>query len=394
MSRFLIATWDGAGNLVPTLGLARRLCRAGHDVRVLGHRSIDDRCGNHGWRFRAFELTPDVDSSAAHDPAGELSAMAQHLWVSNAVVDDVRRELAREAADVLVADCMLFGAMSVGQALGVPTAALFHGAFALFRSGPLADALTTWLPALNAIRAGLGLAGVERIGDVHDRCALSVVATAREFEPVMPRPANVLFAGPILDAPPLVAAADRIAAGEGGGPLVLVSFSTGNQAQHAVVQRAIDALASVAARAVVTTGPAIDPGSLQPAANVEIVRFVPHMRLLPRASLVVTHAGLGTVMAALAHGVPLLCMPLGRDQFFNASRVEAIGAGRAIGADAGVEAIAAAVRALLHDEAAQAAARRFATVIAGYGGAAAAVEQLEALSNIALPMSDACLRSA
>jgi UDP:flavonoid glycosyltransferase YjiC (YdhE family) len=118
------------------------------------------------------------------------------------------------------------------------------------------------------------------------------------------------------------------------------------------------------------------------------------MRLLPRASLVVTHAGLGTVMAALAHGVPLLCMPLGRDQFFNASRVEAIGAGRAIGADAGVEAIAAAVRALLHDEAAQAAARRFATVIAGYGGAAAAVEQLEALSNIALPMSDACLRSA
>ena len=151
---------------------------------------------------------------------------------------------------------------------------------------------------------------------------------------------------------------------------------------------AIDALASVPARAVVTTGPAIDPDSLQPAANVEVVRFVPHARLLPRASLVVTHAGLGTVMAALAHGVPLLCMPLGRDQFFNASWVEAIGAGRAIRADAAAEAIAAAVRALLADEAARAAAVRFATVIAGYGGAAAAVEQLEALARAALSMSD------
>ena len=94
------------------------------------------------------------------------------------------------------------------------------------------------------------------------------------------------------------------------------------------------------------------------------------------------------VMAALAHGVPLLCMPLGRDQFFNASRVEAIGAGRAIRADAAAEAIAAAVRALLADEAARAAAVRFATVIAGYGGAAAAVEQLEALARAALSMSD------
>jgi hypothetical protein len=35
-----------------------------------------------------------------------------------------------------------------------------------------------------------------------------------------------------------------------------------------------------------------------------------------------------TTMAALGHGVPLLCTPIGRDQFFNAERVQALGAGR------------------------------------------------------------------
>ena len=51
MSRVLFVTWDGAGNLVPTLGLAQRLSRRAHDVRVLGDRSIDDRCGRDGWQF-------------------------------------------------------------------------------------------------------------------------------------------------------------------------------------------------------------------------------------------------------------------------------------------------------------------------------------------------------
>ena len=59
-------------------------------------------------------------------------------------------------------------------------------------------------------------------------------------------------------------------------------------------------------------------------------RFVPHGEVLPHASLVVTHAGMGTVMSALSHGVPLLCLPLGRDQFFNAAMVERLGAGRAL----------------------------------------------------------------
>ena len=34
----------------------------------------------------------------------------------------------------------------------------------------------------------------------------------------------------------------------------------------------------------------------------------------PSTDLVITHGGHGTVSAALRHGVPVLCMPMGRDQ--------------------------------------------------------------------------------
>ena len=41
----------------------------------------------------------------------------------------------------------------------------------------------------------------------------------------------------------------------------------------------------------------------------------------------VTHGGHGTLIRALAHGVPVVCIPMGRDQSDNAVRAEAIGAG-------------------------------------------------------------------
>jgi hypothetical protein len=61
-------------------------------------------------------------------------------------------------------------------------------------------------------------------------------------------------------------------------------------------------------------------GVRDPGANTQVARYVPHAEILPSASLVITHAGFRTTMAALGHGVPLFT-PLGRDQHFNAERV-------------------------------------------------------------------------
>ena len=89
---------------------------------------------------------------------------------------------------------------------------------------------------------------------------------------------------------------------------------------------------------------------------MEVLAFGDHDRLLPECALVVSHGGLGTVLRALAHGVPLLILPLGRDQAFNASRVEALGAGIALPLDASPQRIHAALGALGSDASFRAAA--------------------------------------
>jgi UDP:flavonoid glycosyltransferase YjiC (YdhE family) len=88
---------------------------------------------------------------------------------------------------------------------------------------------------------------------------------------------------------------------------------------------------------------------------------------LPQAALVVCHAGLGTVMAALSHGVPLVCLPMGRDQGNNAQRVASLGAGRTLAGDASRGEIRDAVARVLRTSSHHDAARGLQETIAACG---------------------------
>jgi UDP:flavonoid glycosyltransferase YjiC (YdhE family) len=381
MSRFLIMTWDGAGNLAPTLGIARALLERGHDVRLVGHRTIAERCGDVGTRF--VPLSQGELWDAMYDPTdfeAEIRLLIDEMSFSSTVAGDLAQELDREPADAVLVDCMLFTSIDVALASGSPTATLFHTAYTIFRGGPLVEMFAPGIAIANARRAELGLPAIERLGDIHDACACALVALPREFEPDVPEAANVLRIGPVLDAPPLCCEVDLVDLRAGSTPLVLVSLSTGEQGQADLLQRCVDAVAQLPVNAVVTTGPAIDPASVTAGATTQVVRYVPHAEILPSASLVITHAGAGTTMAALGHGVPLLCTPMGRDQFFNAERVHALGAGRILMPDADSDAIAKAATDILADSRFTTEAKRMADVISGYGGAARAATALEALT--------------
>ena len=382
MSRFLIVTWDGAGNLAPTLGIARTLVERGHDVRLLGHRTIAERCGDVGTRF--VPLSQGELWNAMDDPGdfeAEIRLLIDELSFSPTIAGDLAKELDREPADAVLVDCMLFTAIDVALASGSPTATLFHTAYTVFRGGPLVEMFAPGLAITNARRAELGLPAVERLGDIHDACACALVALPKEFEPDVPEAANVLRIGPVLDAPPLCCQVDEVDVRAGATPLVLVSLSTSEQGQADLLQRCVDAVAQMPVNAIVTTGPSIDPASLTAGANTQVLRYMPHAEILPSASLVITHAGAGTTMAALGHGVPLLCTPMGRDQFFNAEQVQTLGAGRMLLPDADSDAIALAAKDILADSRFAAEAKRMADAIGGYGGAAQAATALEALAR-------------
>jgi hypothetical protein len=68
MGHYLIVTWDGAGNLAPTLGITRALIDRGHDPRLLGHESIAAPLRR--WRRRG----------GCRDVAESLSSSRSTIW--------------------------------------------------------------------------------------------------------------------------------------------------------------------------------------------------------------------------------------------------------------------------------------------------------------------------
>ncbi len=381
MHRYLIVTWDGAGNLVPTLGITRALIERGHDVRVIGHDTIAERAEDLGARF--VPLSQGQGWDAMDDPddfEAEVRLMIEELCFSTTIARDVARELDREPVDAVLVDSMLFTAIDVALSSGTPTATLFHTPYTIFRGGPLVEMFEPGMAIANAHRSELGLPAIVKLGDIHDACEYAIVAVPKEFEPEVPDAANVIRIGPVLDAPPLSREIDEVDVRDGSTPLVLVSLSTSEQGQADLLQRCVDAVAQLPVRGIVTTGVSIDPALVKAGANTRVARYVPHAEILPSASLVITHAGLGTTMAALGHGVPLLCTPMGRDQFFNAEQVQALGAGRMLMPDSSSEAIAQAATDILADDRFKAGAKQMAVTIGGYGGAAAAATALESLA--------------
>ena len=119
-----------------------------------------------------------------------------------------------------------------------------------------------------------------------------------------------------------------------------------------LVRTVLDAIEDLPISIVVTTGPGADPALLGPRpSHVAVVEFVPQALVLPCASAVVSHTGSGTMLGALAAGVPQVCLPRGADQFANAERVRSAGAGvRLLPDEVSPERLRAAVQAVLHDQ--------------------------------------------
>jgi len=109
---------------------------------------------------------------------------------------------------------------------------------------------------------------------------------------------------------------------------VLLTFGTVFHRDVAMVADLARKVARLPVDLVVTSGPGVDPADFEPQpANVRVVLFMPLADVLPTCAAVVTHGGSGTVLATIAHGMPLVFVPQGADHFLNAERVGAVGAG-------------------------------------------------------------------
>ncbi|HTN24024.1 MAG TPA: glycosyltransferase [Solirubrobacteraceae bacterium] len=413
MSHYLFTMTDAGGTIAPELSVARGLVARGHSVTVLGDRIIADEVAAIGAGFRPWEAAPQRASRRREDdlirdyelktPAQQVGLMREILfgWAPGYAAD-TKRALDEGGYDAVVSCFFLVGAQIAAEARGLPHAVLVpnlwgepgtglppFGAGLQPASGPLGrarDALMTrvatrlWnkaLPDLNALRAGHGLPPVAGVFEQFRDAQRLLVLSAEAFDfPAARMPANLRYAGPRFDDPGWV---EPWAPPPGDEALVLVAFSTTFQDHERTLQRVVDALGALPVRAVVTTGPAIDPASLRAPARVQVVASAPHSAVLREAAAVVTHAGHGIVMKALAADVPMLCMPMGRDQNDNAARVVAHAAGLRLRPRASSRAIGRAVTRLLGEPAFGESAARLGTEIRATALRDLAVDELEAL---------------
>jgi UDP:flavonoid glycosyltransferase YjiC (YdhE family) len=144
------------------------------------------------------------------------------------------------------------------------------------------------------------------------------------------------------------------------------------------MERILTALAGLPVHAIVTLGPALAASQFTPSPNVVLETFIPHTAVLPHVDAMVMQCGLGTMMKALAHGVPLVCIPLVGDQPDNAARVVARGAGLRVPADASPRRMREAIERVVTDPSFRQAAHQLATNMAGEDPVQAAVDEIVA----------------
>lgn len=212
------------------------------------------------------------------------------------------------------------------------------------------------LDALNPARKALGLNPVQHTLDQLQAADCILLGVSRSFDYEAQAPDPFIYAGPLVETPAW-AEGDRGPA-KGKRPRVLVSFGTTYQGQKPVIARCIKALSRLDVEGIVTLGPAVTPDGLPQAANVTVMQAASHDSIVPTCAAVICHGGHGTVLRPLMHGVPVLCLPMGRDHPENAARLTWGGAGLRRNARSGPSTIASSVQHLLQTPSYQDAAQK------------------------------------
>jgi UDP:flavonoid glycosyltransferase YjiC (YdhE family) len=317
--RLLFTASPAYGHLLPLLPMVRAAMTAGHDVRLatgpdmvgpMRSRSVPAYGVGPTWGEIVAERDEEARRSTADDLDTQRAISAGVLFGRAAArrLPGLLDMAGRWRPDVVVHEPLELGGVMLARHLGLPS--VTHGYGPMFREygalGPIVAGATGDPGVWDEMLAGTTL----------DICP-----------PALREPGEALWPD-ALDLRP--------STGEAGGrevfdpgparalrrPLVYVTLGTISNAIPGLMAEMVGALRSLSVDLVVTTGPGVDPASLGPQPrHVTVRQFVPQEQVLRHADLMVSHAGAGTMLGALCHGLPQLCLPHGADQPWNAEAV-------------------------------------------------------------------------
>jgi UDP:flavonoid glycosyltransferase YjiC (YdhE family) len=369
------------GHFLPLLPLASAAKEAGHQVAFASGADQSERVADAGFRFFSAGLTysQPAQEMRRRYPDWPWGQDFEHVYslvfagiCGPAMARDLPAVFNSFHPDLVVAEVAEFGGPVVAAAASIPWAAAGWG---LPIPADIADA------AGQAVAPMWEERGLNPLpyGGLYQHCYLDPcpASLCPNDGPAMARTQPLrLDQLPDPNGAPgwLLTMPDR--------PTVYVTLGTSASFAAAHGDRMVTAVAEGLGGEdlnVIVTGPGVDQARPMPA-NIAVASFIPLADLLPRCQLVVSHAGSGTMLAALAMGLPQVLLPMGADQFRNAQAVAGAGAGRQLAAsELDAATLRTAVMEVLSDPAAATAATRVKNEIAAMPDARSALSALERL---------------
>jgi zeaxanthin glucosyltransferase len=360
MARFGAFCFPGAGHLNPMTALARSLQLRGHEVVLFGIVDTEASVRAVGIEFHGIGMEdyPPGTLQKLDERMAQLKGFAALRFTLERVRNSARMVLrdgpnaVRTAnVELLLVDETDF-AGNVADYLGLPWISIAlipplvqDDRYPPFWFGWPADQgrlsrlrnrlaillllrmATPIFKEVNRQRSAWGLKPFKRSEEALSPLAqITQLPEALEFEVVGEKSVGLHYTGPFVfpeQRPVVEFPWDSL----DGRPLIYASMGTLQNGSEAIFRMIAEACAGIDLQLVISLGGGIDPARLGKLVGCPlVVRFAPQLEILKRAALVITHAGLNTVLESLAEGVPLVAVPLGNDQPGVAARVKARGA--------------------------------------------------------------------
>ncbi|MGH9125107.1 MAG: glycosyltransferase, partial [Acidimicrobiales bacterium] len=333
--RVLCTCLPGSGHFLPMLPLARALAAAGHEVAFATAAEFCPSVVKRGFVVfpAGISLPQQLEEAAARYREGDQPPSKERFETfvprmlggvaAPARAADLVPIVASWQPDVVVHDETEFAGPAVAARFGIPWADQSVG---ILR--PLVMARRAAAEAASLWRAGTGRE-VPVFGGLYEYLYLDVCPPSLQTAEigqvaVTHRVHNLSIAGP--DDGPL----PGWVASLGGRPTVYVSLGTVFSRDNPVFGAILAGLRDEAVNVIVTVGPDNDPAELgEQREGVYVERFIPQALLLPYCSAVINQGGTA-ILDILGHGLPLLVLPQGANQFHNAEACVRAGVGRTL----------------------------------------------------------------
>jgi len=388
VARFLFVVPPMVGHINPTVSVAAELEARGHEVAWVGYRAVAGRVLPHEARLFALDAGADREDFAAKaDRALTLRGLSalKFLWedvlipLARAMLPGVGEAVAAFAPDVLCVDRETFAGAIVARGLDRPWATIATTSLDRKESIGQLHRVYDWTEErLAELQRETGLEPASLVEESPH--LVLVFSTLALMGGDNPAPEVYRFVGPAFR--------HRSRGTDRGAfpwdrlrdvPRILVSLGSLNPGRGERFFRAVaEGLAGEELQVIL-----VAPDTFGPFPDNFIARpWVPQVDLLPHVQAVVCHAGQNTVSESLAHGLPLVVLPIKDDQPVVAAQVTRAGVGlRLPFARPRPDAIREAVGRVLNEPGFRAAAEAIGRSFEEAGGASRAAELLEQLSR-------------